>query len=306
MAYEKADKIWMNGDLVDWDDANVHVLAHVLHYGSSVFEGMRCYKTVKGPGVFRLRDHMRRLLDSAKIYRMEPGYTVGELCDAALETIRVNKLEECYVRPLVFRGVGDVGVDPTACSIETCIIVWKWGAYLGPEALEKGIDVMVSSWNRPAPNTFPSMAKAGANYMNSQLIKLEAKELGFVEGIALAADNTVSEGSGENIFLVRDGVIYTPPISASILRGITRETVITIAKDMGYEVREEKIPREMLYIADEVFFTGSAAEISPIRSIDRITIGSGERGPVTKRLQETLFDVVQAKVEKYNSWISFV
>jgi branched-chain amino acid aminotransferase len=306
MAFEKADKIWMNGDFVNWDDANVHILTHALHYGSSVFEGMRCYKTVKGPGVFRLTDHMRRLLDSAKIYRMSPSYSVADLCAAAVETIRINKLDACYVRPLVFRGVGDVGVDPTRCSIETCIVVWKWGAYLGAEAIEKGIDVIVSSWNRPSPNSFPSMAKSGANYMNSQLIKLEAKEMGFVEGIALAGDNTVSEGSGENVFLVRDNVIYTPPISSSILRGLTRESVMTLARDMGYEVREERIPREMLYIADEVFFTGSAAEISPIRSVDKIQVGAGERGPVTKALQEKLFDVVLGKVEKYNHWITFV
>ena len=306
MAYAKVDKIWMNGKLINWDDANVHVLTHALHYGSSVFEGMRCYKTVKGPGVFRLKDHMRRLLDSAKIYRMSPKYSGEELCRAAAETIHANKLDECYVRPLVFRGMGDVGVDPTGCSIETCIIVWKWGAYLGAGAIEKGIDVIVSSWNRPSPNTFPSLAKSGANYMNSQLIKLEAKALGFVEGIALDGTNNVSEGSGENIFLVRNNVVYTPPISSSILWGLTRDTVIVLAKDMGYEVREEKIPREMLYIADEVFFTGSAAEISPIRSIDKITIGAGERGPVTKALQQTLFDVVQGKIEKYNSWITFV
>lgn len=306
MGFEKADKIWMNGKYINWDDANVHVLAHALHYGSSVFEGMRCYKTVKGPGVFRLTDHMRRLIESAKIYRMIPDYTRERLCDAAIETIRLNKLDSCYVRPLIFRGMGDVGVDPTGCSIETCIIVWKWGAYLGAEAIEKGIDVVVSSWNRPSPNTFPSMAKSGANYMNSQLIKMEAKALGFVEGIALDGQNMVSEGSGENIFLVRDEVLYTPPISSSILRGITRESVITLARDLGYEVREEKIPREMLYIVDEVFFTGSAAEISPIRSIDKILIGAGERGPITKKLQETLFDVVEGKVEKYHSWISFV
>lgn len=306
MAVEKVEKIWMNGKLINWDDANVHILSHVLHYGSSVFEGMRCYKTVKGPGVFRLTDHMRRFLDSAKIYRMSPDYSVDDLCQVAVELIKVNKLDECYVRPLIYRGYGDVGVDPTGCPIETCIIVWKWGAYLGAEAIEKGIDVMVSTWNRPAPNTFPSMAKSGANYMNSQLIKLEAKSHGFVEGIALEPGGTISEGSGENIFLVWRDTIYTTPISSSILCGITRDSVIALAKDMGYEVREERIPREMLYIADEVFFTGSAAEVSPIKSVDRIPVGEGVRGPVTKVLQEKLFDVVAGKVEKYHPWITFV
>jgi branched-chain amino acid aminotransferase len=306
MAVEKVEKIWMNGDLIDWDDANVHVLSHVLHYGSSVFEGMRCYKTVKGPGVFRLKDHMRRLLDSARIYRMSPKYSMDELCKATLDLIRVNKLDECYVRPLVYRGYGSVGVDPSGCPVDTCIIVWKWGAYLGQDAIEKGIDVMVSTWNRPAPNTFPSMAKSGANYMNSQLIKMEAKSHGFVEGIALEPGGTISEGSGENIFLVWRGVIYTTPISSSILFGVTRDSVITLAKDMGYEVREERIPREMLYIADEVFFTGSAAEITPIKSVDRIPVGQGTRGPVTKALQEKLFGVVAGKVEKYVPWITFL
>jgi branched-chain amino acid aminotransferase len=306
MAVEKVDKIWMNGVLINWDDANVHILAHALHYGSSVFEGMRCYNTVRGPGVFRLTDHMSRLLDSAKIYRMSPEYSVDDLCQAAVELIRVNKLDECYVRPLVYRGVGDVGVDPSGCPIDTCIVVWKWGAYLGKDAIEKGIDVMVSTWNRPAPNTFPSMAKSGANYMNSQLIKLEAISHGFVEGIALEPSGSISEGSGENLFLVWRGAIYTPPIASSILSGLTRRSVITLAKDLGYEVREERIPREMLYIADEVFFTGSAAEISPIKSVDRIPVGAGGRGPVTKVLQEKLFEVVAGKVEKYNHWITFV
>jgi len=293
MAFEKVDKIWMNGEFVNWDDARIHVLSHVVHYGSSLFEGLRCYKTKKGSAIFRLTEHTMRLFDSAKIYRMEIPFTVDELNEVQMELIRLNKLEDCYVRPVVYRGYDSLGVDPRACPVEITIAVWRWGKYLGPEALEQGVDVCVSSWNRMAPNTFPAMAKSGANYMNSQLIKLEALSHGYVEGIALDHNGMVSEGSGENVFIVRNGALITPPFGSSILPGITRRTVITLAKEMDLPVIERNIPREALYIADEVFFTGSAAEITPIATIDKIKIGSGKRGPITKRLQDAFFDIVE-------------
>jgi len=269
MALEKVDKIWMNGEWVDWDDAHIHVLSHVVHYGSSVFEGLRCYKTKNGPAVFRLSEHTDRLFNSAKIYRMTPHFTPAEINKAILDLISINNLEECYVRPVVYRGYGSLGVNPTNCPIDTAIAAWKWGAYLGPEAMEKGVDVCVSSWNRMAPNTFPAMAKSGANYMNSQLIKMEALSHGYIEGIALDTYGHVSEGSGENIFMVQNGVLITPAFGSSILPGITRNTVIALARELGIKVIEEEIPREALYIADEVFFTGSAAEITPIATIDK-------------------------------------
>lgn len=292
MAFEKVDKIWMNGEFVNWDDAKIHVLSHVVHYGSSLFEGLRCYKTKKGSAIFRLQEHTKRLFNSCKIYRMEIPYTVEQLNEAQLELIRLNKLEDCYVRPVVYRGYNSLGVDPRPCPVDVSIAVWRWGAYLGAEALEKGVDVCISSWNRMAPNTFPAMAKSGANYMNSQLIKLEALSHGYSEGIALDHNGMVSEGSGENIFIVRNGALITPPFNASILPGITRRTVIRLAEQMGIQVIERNIPREALYIADEVFFTGSAAEITPIKTIDNIQIGPGERGPITKKLQNAFFDIV--------------
>ena len=292
MAMEKVDKIWMNGAMVDWDDATIHVLSHVVHYGSSVFEGLRCYKTKNGPAVFRLPEHTDRLFNSAKIYRMTPSYPPFEINKAILELISINGLEECYIRPVVYRGYGSLGVNPTSCPIEIAIGAWKWGAYLGPEAMENGVDVCVSSWNRMAPNTFPAMAKSGANYMNSQLIKMEALSHGYVEGIALDTYGHVSEGSGENIFMVQNGVLITPPFGSSILPGITRNTVIALARELGIKVIEEEIPREALYIADEVFFTGSAAEITPIATIDKIPIGKGGRGPLTKTLQEQFFGIL--------------
>ncbi len=304
MPMQEADKIWMNGKLVNWSDAKVHVLSHALHYGSSVFEGQRCYKTKRGPACFRLQEHTDRLFNSSKIYRMEIPYTKEEINDAILNTIAVNKLESCYIRPLVFRGYEQLGVNPAGCPIEVVIAVWYWGAYLGPEAIEQGVDVCVSSWNRVAPNTFPAMAKAGANYMNSQLIKMEAVMNGYVEGIALDSYGRVSEGSGENIFIVRNGVLVTPPLASSVLSGITRDSVITIAQDMGIEVIEEEIPREALYIADEVFFTGSAAEVSPIRSIDKIKIGNGRRGPVTEKLQSYFFQYIKGEVEDKFNWLT--
>lgn len=304
MSFPGCKKIWMNGKLVSFEDAKIHVLSHVVHYGSSVFEGDRCYKTPKGPMVFRLMDHIERLFNSAKIYRMEIPFKKEEIFNACIETIKANGLEDCYIRPVAYRGFHSLGVDPGNCPIDVSIAVWDWGKYLGPEALEKGVDVKVSSWNRMAPNTFPWLAKCGANYMNSQLIKLEAKMDGYVEGIALDTFGMVSEGSGENIFLVYKGKILTPPLSVSVLPGITRDSVICLAKDLGYEVIEMGIPREMLYIADEVFFTGSAAEITPIRSIDKIQVGEGKAGPITRNLQKAFFDIIDLKREDKWGWLT--
>lgn len=306
MPFEKVEKIWMNGELVNWDDAKIHVLSHVIHYGSSVFEGARCYKTAKGPAIFRLKEHTKRLFNSAKIYRMDIPYSEEEINQAIIDLIRTSKLDECYIRPVVYRGYEQLGVDPTGCPVEVCIAVWRWGAYLGPEALENGVPVCVSSWNRMAPNTMPDMAKSGANYMNAQLIKLEAKEHGYVEGIALDVFGFVSEGSGENVFMVKDGTLITPPFSASILPGITRNTVIFLALDLGIKVIEQNIPREALYIADEVFFTGSAAEITPINSVDKVKIGNGKRGPVTEKLQDRFFKVVNGEIEDSHNWLTHV
>ncbi|MEO0235579.1 MAG: branched-chain amino acid transaminase, partial [candidate division WOR-3 bacterium] len=282
------------------------VLSHALHYGSAVFEGIRAYKTKKGTAVFRLREHIKRLIDSAKIYRMESPYTLDELITATIELIKVNELDECYIRPLIYRGYYNLGVNPMECPVEVSIAAWKWGKYLGADALEKGVDVMVSSWNRMAPNTFPAMAKTTANYANAQLIKMEAIMYGFAEGIALNPDGTVSEGSGENIFVVKDQKIYTPSLDSMILPGITRMTVIEIAKNLGYEVIETRVPREMLYIADELFFTGTAAEITPIRSVDKIIIGEGKIGPVTKKLQQEFFRIIENADERYEHYFTWV
>ncbi len=298
--------IWMNGKLVKWDDARIHVCSHVIHYGSSVFEGMRIYKTAKGPAAFRLKDHSIRLLNSAKIYRMEIPYTADELDQAILDTVGANNLEAGYVRPVAYRGYGTLGVDPSHCPVDVAIAVWPWGQYLGPEALEKGVSVCVSSWQRLAPNTMPAMAKAGANYMNSQLIKLEAISHGYVEGIALDTSGHVSEGSGENIFLVRNGALITPTFAASILPGITRRSIIRIAEDMGIKVIEQNVPREALYLADEVFFTGSAAEVTPISYIDNIKVGSGVAGPITKKLQRAFFDILEGRAEDKFGWLTLV
>jgi branched-chain amino acid aminotransferase len=306
MALAKTEKIWMNGTFVDWDAAKIHVLSHVVHYGSALFEGLRCYKTVHGPAAFRLQDHIKRLYNSCKIYRMAIPFTQEEFCQACLDTIKINKLEECYVRPIVYRGYSTLGVNPFDCPVDCTIAVWKWGQYLGDEAVQSGVDVMVSTWNRMAPNTFPFMAKSAGNYMNSQLIKMEAVIHGFVEGIALDIFGYVSEGSGENIFLVMDGKIITPPLSTSILPGITRDCVITLARSLGYKVVEHSVPREALYLADEVFFTGSAAEITPIRSIDKITVGRGTRGPITEKLQAEFFSYISGKVEDKFGWLTFV
>jgi branched-chain amino acid aminotransferase len=306
MTFPKSQKIWMNGTLVPWDDARVHVGSHALHYGSSVFEGIRCYATPKGSAVFRLGAHLRRMFDSAKIYRIEMPYSIDEMSTAVLETIRANELSACYVRPLAFRGYGSLGVNPLPCPVDVVVMVWEWGKYLGTEALENGVDVRVSSWSRMAPNTLPAMAKVGANYMNSQLIKLEALQDGYAEGIALGADGHVSEGSGENIFVVHRGVMMTPPLASSVLPGITRDSVLTLARVQGLTVVEQPLPREILYLADEVFFTGTAAEITPIRSIDRVPVGTGRRGPVTEALQKAFFDVIECRAPDEHSWLSFV
>ncbi len=297
-------RIWFNGDLVDYEDATIHVLSHVVHYGSSVFEGIRAYATDRGPAVFRLREHMARLVDSAKIHRMDLGYSVDALCDAVVETISASGLEACYVRPVSFRGHGPMGVNPLNNPVHTVIAVWEWGQYLGAEALEQGVDVQVSSWNRPAPNTLPSMAKAGGNYLGGSLIKMEALKNGFAEGIALTVDGYLSEGSGENLFLVRDGEIYTPPTTMSILPGITRDSVIQIARERGYTVVEKTLPREALYLADEVFFTGTAAEVTPVRSVDHYQIGEGRRGPVTEELQSAYFKALR-DTDNPNGWLTF-
>lgn len=301
------DKIWRNGELIAWDDAKVHVMSHALHYGTSVFEGIRCYETRKGPAVFRLPEHMRRMFDSAKIYRMDlPRYSQQDLGAACLELVRVNKLRSCYIRPVAFRGYGEVGVLSTHNPIEIYICCWEWGKYLGADAHEQGVDVCVSSWTRIAPNTLPAMAKVAANYMNSQLIKMEAVQNGYAEGIALDANGYASEGSGENIFLIRDGRIYTPAVGTSALPGITRATVITLAKEAGIEVSEQSIPREWLYIADELFFSGTAAEVTPIRSVDRIPVGSGKRGPITEKLQGAFDSILTGEAEDRFGWLTYV
>lgn len=305
-------KVWKNGEFIDWNDARVHVMSHVIHYGSSVFEGIRCYNTTQGSAVFRLTEHMQRLMNSAKIYRMDSPYTRAQFCDATVELIRQSGLDECYLRPVIFRGLDEqnpaFGVYPLNNPVESYIAAWVWGKYLGEDAIESGIDVCVSSWTRITSNSLPTMAKAGANYMNSQLIKMEARLGGFAEGVALDDRGYVSEGSGENIFLVNNGKLITPPLGAAILPGITRDSVIHIAREMGIEVSETTIQRSALYIADELFFTGTAAEISPIRSVDRITVGSGKRGELTKRLQDEFFKIVLAERPAPNGadWLTFV
>ncbi len=300
----KSDKIWMNGEFVPWDEAKVHVLAHVLHYGSSVFEGIRAYSTKNGPAIFRLGEHIERLIHSAKIYRMKSQFSAEQLERACIETVSVNRLEECYIRPLVYRGYAHVGVNPIGTPIETMIAAYPWGKYLGDDALTKGVAVKVGTWARMAPNTLPAMAKAGGNYLNSQLLKLEAVEDGYAEAIALDTQGFVSEGSGENVFIVVKGELITPPVSSSILAGITRSSVIQLATDMGYKVREAVIPREMLYVADEFFFTGTAVEITPVTSVDRIQVAGGERGPVTKAIQEAFFGIVKGERPDRFGWLT--
>jgi branched-chain amino acid aminotransferase len=303
---QATEKIWHNGQLIAWDDAKIHVLSHVVSYGSSLFEGIRCYNTPRGPAIFRAREHAQRLLDSAKIYRMEVPFSRDEIVTGIVDTVRDSGLKDCYIRPIVLRGYGDVGVLPRDNPIETFIACYPWGRYLGHEAIAEGVDVCVSSWTRIAPNTLPALAKAGANYMNSQLIRMEADINGYSEGIALDDAGYVSEGSGENLFVIRNGKIITPPLGASVLPGITRDTIIRIAAQLDIPIVETIIPREMLYIADEVFFSGTAAEVTPIKSVDRVAVGSGQRGPITERIQSRYFEIVKGEREDEFGWLTMV
>ena len=303
---DTASKIWFDGNMVDWKDANIHVLSHVVHYGTGVFEGIRAYKNENGVAVFRLKEHVQRLFDSAKIYKIDIPYTQEEIEEAIVETVRVNDLDGCYIRPVVFRGYGELGVDPSNCPVNVVIAAWEWGSYLGEEGMANGVDIGVSSWRKPAPDTFPALAKCAANYMNSQLAKLEAIDNGYDEAIMLDYEGHVSEGSGENIFLVEGEKLFTPSMSSSNLKGITRDTIMTVARDLGYEVVEEIISRERLYSADEVFFTGTAAEVTPIRSIDHRTIGIGSRGPISEKIQSSFFEIVEAKVEDKYGWLTYI
>jgi branched-chain amino acid aminotransferase len=306
MAFSGTGKIWMNGTFVDWKDANIHIATHVIHYGSGVFEGARCYSTPKGSACFRLEPHMRRLIESAKIYRMEYPLDLQGWMNVVLETIRVNEIKSCYIRPLVYRGYKELGVNPIGIPVDAAVMVWDWGAYLGAGAVEEGADVKVSSWNRMAPNTLPAMAKTTANYANSQLIKMEALADGYSEAIALDVNGNISEGSGQNIFIVRDGQLYTPPLGSSILGGITRDSIITLAREAGYTVTEAILPRESLYVADEVFFVGTASEVTPVRSVDRIKVGAGKPGPITLALRRAFFQVINGEVPDRHGWLTYV
>ena len=301
MPIQPTEKIWRNGQLIPWEQANIHVMSHVVHSGSSVFEGIRCYGQPTGAAVFRLPEHMQRLIDSAKIYRMTLPYTLDELCAAVVDVIENNGVAPCYIRPIALRGYGEIGVNPVGSPIDVFIANFPWGKYVAGHG---GADVCISSWNRLAPNTMPALAKAGANYMNSQLIRMEADINGYAEGIELDVNGLVSEGSGENVFVVRNGVLYTPPLSNSALSGITRDSVLTIARHMGLPVVEQSMPRELLYIADEVFFTGTAAEVSPIRSIDRILIGDGSTGPITKQIADEFFGIANGLRPDRFGWLT--
>jgi branched-chain amino acid aminotransferase len=304
MAFPGTGKVWMNGALVDWKDANIHIATHVVHYGSGVFEGARCYDTASGPACFRLDEHVRRLMESARIYRMDPPYDAATIRAAILETIRVNSFKACYIRPIVYRGYEALGVNPFPCPVDVAILLWEWPAMFTSEALEQGIDVKVSTWARIAPNTLPALAKSVANYANSQLIKMEALVEGYSEAIALDHTGSISEGSGQNVFLVRDGVLYTPPTSSSVLGGITRDSVMTIARELGFEIREQALPREMLYLADEAFFVGTAVEVTPIRSVDKIKVGKGSRGPITEAIQARFFEIVRGERPDTYGWLT--
>ena len=304
MTVPQSEKIWHDGEFVDWDDAKIHVMSHALHYGTSWFEGIRCYETSRGSEVFRLNDHVTRLMNSCRIFRTESPFSHEEICAAILETIRVNELKHCYIRPIIFRGYGSYGVNPLKAPVKTYVVVYEWGRYLGDEAMEAGIDAGVATWTRMAPNTVPFMAKTAGNYINSALIKMEAQINGFAEGIALDTQGYVSEGSGENIFLLYKGKLLTPPLSNCILPGITRDTVIVLAGELDLEVQEQLVPRELLYLADEIFMCGTAAEMTPVRSVDHVVVGTGKRGPVTARLQGLFFDYVEGKVDDRHGWMS--
>ena len=298
--------IWKEGEFIAWEDATVHLLSMAVQFGTSIFEGIRCYSTPRGPAIFRLEDHLRRLFDSCTIYRMPPGFSPEELRQACHDTVRKNDHQSCYVRPMVLRGFGSASMHPGASPIETFVATWAWGAYLGEDALRDGVDVCVSSWNRAHPNTFPQAAKSAGHYNNAQLIKMEAVENGYVEGIALGPGGLVSEGSGQNVFLVRDGVVITPSVDGTSLSGITRDSVITIATELGFPVREQLVPRESLYTADELFFTGTASEVTPIRSVDRVQIGEGAGGPITTAIQERYLGIVKGELEDSHGWLSYV
>src|SRR5688572_637821 len=306
MAFPGTGNVWMNGTLVDWKDANIHIASHVVHYGSGVFEGARCYDTRTGPACFRLDEHVRRLIESARIYRMEPPYDAAAIRQAILGTILANGFKACYIRPIIYRGYEALGVNPFPCPVDVAILVWEWPAMFTSDALDQGVDVKASAWTRIAPNTLPALAKSVANYANSQLIKMEALVEGYSEAIALDHAGLISEGSGQNVFLVRDGIIYTPPTSSSVLGGITRDSVMTIARDLGFEIREQVLPREMLYLADEVFFVGTAVEVTPIRSVDKITIGRGRRGPITEAIQQRFFQIVRGEMADTHGWLQSV
>lgn len=308
MAYQltETEWIWKDGEFIRWPDAKVHLLAHSLQFGSSAFEGIRCYATPQGPAVFRLEAHLQRLLTSCRIYRMEVPYSVDELVAACCELVERNQLDSCYIRPMVIRGYGAAGMVPFASPVEVYLPCWPWGAYLGEGALENGVDACVSSWNRVAPNTIPAMAKIAGNYLSGQLIKMEALANGFAEAIALSPDGMVSEGSGQNVFVVMDGTIYTPPTNGTILHGITRDAIVTLAREAGIPVREQNLPREALYLADELFLTGTASEVTPVRSIDKMTIGAGKRGPITQQLQQRFLDIVHGRLSDDHGWLTHV
>jgi branched-chain amino acid aminotransferase len=304
MSIPKTEWIWHNGNFVKWDDATVHVTAHALHYGSSVFEGLRAYETQQGTAILGLQLHVRRLFESCRVMRMELPYNPGQVSAAIIETVRRNGLGACYIRPLVYKGVGPIGLDARSAPTEMAIFAFEFGPYLGGASLEQGVDVVVSSWRRVAPDTLASLSKTGGNYVGSQFIAMEAADLGFAEGIALDVNGLVSEGSGENIFVLYRGVVYTPPVSGSILLGVTRECVLTLARELGYDVREQSFPREMLYLADEIFLTGTAVEISPVRSVDKVQVGTGARGPVTARLQDEFFGILRGRLPDRHAWLT--
>ena len=304
MAFPGTGSIWMNGTMVPWKDATIHVASHALHYGTGVFEGLRAYDSKTGTNVFRLEPHMRRMMDSCRVYRMEPKWSQQELERAVIDTVRVNGFKSCYIRPLIWRGYDSLTLNPMPCPVEAAVVVWEWSQMMGAEALDNGINVGVSSWTRLAPNTLPALAKGTANYANSALIKMQAALDGYDDAVALDESGLLSEGSGQNLFLVRDGVIYTPSLASSVLQGITRDSVLTIARDLGYDVREVSIPREFIYLADEAFFCGTAVEVTPIRSFDKITVGSGRKGAVTDAIQKRFFGIIRGDLPDTHGWLT--
>jgi branched-chain amino acid aminotransferase len=305
MPIQPVDKVWMDGKLVDWEDANVHVLTHALHYGSGVFEGIRAYETARGAGIFRLTDHIRRLFHSSAVYMMEVPFSQDEVVAAVKETVRANGLTSCYIRPLVYHGYGEMGLNPLHAPINVAVAVWPWGTYLGADCIENGARLMISTWRRPDPNVLPAQAKATGQYINSGLAKVEAIKAGYDDAIMLAPDGRIGEGTGENLFIIREGVLVTPPESSGILKGITRDSAIEIARDLGYEVIERNLVRSDVYTADEAFLTGTAAEVTPIREVDGRPIGTGTRGVITKEIQQTYFAAVTGEIEKYSAWVEF-